>query len=113
MKLKELKPWVDAMEKRYPENQVMVQISEPAVGKTPCVEVECFTIDGDWDKGKVKIVPEVELIRKNDSRFSPMAMLHVMGENGRFVWKCPRCMNKLDKYDSFCRNCGQNVQKDN
>lgn len=113
MKLNEVKVWVDGMIKlnHHKDDEVMVEISEPAIGPLPCVPVKHFVPGMDWDHGRTLIVPEVELMRKNDSRFAPMTMLHMMGDSGRFVWKCPRCMEKVDKYDSYCRHCGQNLQK--
>lgn len=52
-------------DKNEPE-RVVIQLEEPGVGSTPCVNIETMYAGFDWDHGKIIIVPAEPLVRKKE-----------------------------------------------
>lgn len=52
-------------DKNEPE-RVVIQVEEPSIGGTPCVDIEAIYAGFDWDHGKILIVPKEPLVRKKE-----------------------------------------------
>ena len=69
MNINELKDKVELhhpyIDKKNP-SEVVIELSTPGVGATPCVGIKNIYAGFDWDHGKLLIVPQEPLVKKND-----------------------------------------------
>lgn len=96
------------------DDEVAIELGSPSVGPHASVGVETVYAGFDWDNGKLLIVPQEPLVRKNLQRDIPQGIIRITYKNDyhgkiRPSLHCPVCKAKLRKSDRYCPKCGQRV----
>lgn len=69
--------------------EVVIQISSPGIGATPCVGVKHVYAGFDWDHGKLLVVPEHPLVKQNDINNAEREFIIRAIERGyRYICRC-------------------------
>lgn len=63
----------------------------------------------DWESGQLRIHPSAELVRKGNT-LNDIKEVKCESIDGKNVYWCPRCQNKIAKDDRYCRYCGQKLK---
>lgn len=92
MNINELKDKVDLYHPHIDKNnpsEVVIQLSTPGIGTTPCVGVENIYAGFDWDHGKLLIIPNEPIVKKNDISNAEREFLVRAIERGyRYICRC-------------------------
>lgn len=66
MKIRELIEALERVAERNPDDNAVIELSDPSIGAAASNDIKSLNVGFDWDRGKVFLVPEKELYRSSD-----------------------------------------------
>lgn len=93
----------------FNEVPVLVTMAEPSLGSRAAAAVICAGMGFDWESGQFRLDTNKELVNKGNT-LSDVKPVVCRPYDGRNLYWCPRCGNRVSKDDHFCRSCGQQMR---
>lgn len=91
-------------------DELVIPLSEASVARRACTAVKSITKGYDWNRGRVFIYPEKDVLSKEHDRDALKPMRIIEAGRARKAVQCPVCEEILRKDFNFCSNCGQRVK---
>lgn len=114
MNLTELKSKVDVCCSHCNPNEVevLITLNQPSMGPRASAGVESVCLGFDWERNQLRIEPKGKLERSGLGRDVNRPKLLYTGTGSEVLngYWCPRCQQKVDKHDKYCKHCGQRVE---
>jgi len=70
MKLKELRKILDSIAlgdmDSHDDDEVVIELKEPSIGYMACAKINMVFCGFDWDSGRIILVPNIPLCRKQN-----------------------------------------------
>lgn len=114
MNLEELKKIIDhtieGLKYEKPnEVPVLITLKEPSYGPRASSEIKYANLGFDWENGQFRIEPSEELVKKGNKLTDPKSV-ECRNYEDRNYYFCPKCEQKINKNDVYCRYCGQRLK---
>lgn len=107
MTLEELKQKIDRIYGPATKDcAVVVTLDQFSAGPRASVPVEWVHRGSDWERDQIRVECARPVIDKENGRDIPKRKAKGSG-NDAFV--CPSCGDFVDRHDSYCCRCGQNI----
>lgn len=89
--------------------KVLITLSESSMGGRASSEVKYVGMGMDWERGQFRIEPTKALVNKGNS-LTDVKSVDCRSYEGRNYYFCPRCQQKINKNDNYCRYCSQKLK---
>lgn len=112
LSLLDLKRIVDAICKKTPNHMhpkdipVLINLSEMSIGPGASEPVTGAYIGFDWEADQFRLYTKEKIIHEQLKRDNPRKSI----ERDKISW-CPNCTCHVGKSDSYCKHCGQKLEK--